>query len=416
MKMYFDDCERLGIDDDLWNSFVPSSWTTMQKQDWVKSMSEEKQLAIEKLLGYNPSSASKLSNEQIEEETLRWAVDTNIVWVGDDDDDYDGDDKESDGHHRRGAKYGSIKDIRIASSCNSILSSMAYLWNDLVNALEEEQQRQQKNGQERSSSPSSSVRLIVFPQSNPLWEYDSMVNMLLAVQISKPFLPPEYNVQFDLFHPKYKRSPRMWSPEMHSPFPTVGISITENTSIHRDNNNNNEIDIDATRAKLDAIFQSMDANPEYILKKIPTKSDDENEIDHQQILRECLSWFHSQKQPLKSGSSMSIDENHEEWMIETHKGPFQLYKTLWNTILALSPEEKDEPHSLPPSSTMIVVPLLDSHTLHRVAVTVNTALIRLDIPVRITQLYTPTSSSLQQKHLRPSSPYCIIQLSPFTSA
>jgi hypothetical protein len=153
-----------------------------------------------------------------------------------------------------------------------------------------------------------------------------------------------------------------------------------------------EIDIDATRAKLDAIFQSMDANRDYHIRNIPTKPET-NDIDHERILHECLSWYHASVASNNNGDDV-------DWTIQTNKEPYQLYKTLWNTILTLAPE--DDKSSSSSSPTMVVVPSLDSHTLHRVAVTVNAALIRLNIPVRVTQLYTPSKSS----------PYGIIQLSP----
>ena len=56
--------------------------------------------------------------------------------------------------------------------------------------------------------------------------------------------------------------------------------------------------------------------------------------------------------------------------VRTHEGPFQLCQTLWDPILTLAPHRM---------SSIVVVPSLDSRTLYRVAVTVNAALIRLDI-------------------------------------
>jgi len=382
MTMYFDDCERLGIEE--WDATSSST-----SRDWIVSFSEEKRLAIEKLLGYNPTSASKLTDEQVEEETLRWAVDTNLVGGEDDTEEQEED------TFPRGARYDGIKDLLVASSCNTTLESLVFMWSAIADALEKHQSQQDNK---HSSSSSSSVQLIVFPKSAPLWDYDVMVSMLQAVQISKPFLPAEYNLQLDLFHPNYKHSPRMWSPEMHSPFPTVGISITEKKQPSVE-----EIDVDATRAKLDALFQSMDANREYIQKR--TDADE----DHAQILQECLSWLSSERaQKHKSTKEASKNNNNDnnsiglEWTIQTHEGPFQLYRTLWNTILTL-PTDQD-------TASVVVAPSLDSHTLHRVAVTVNAALIRLDIPVRITQVYTPYKDGGRR------SPYGMIQLSPIRTS
>jgi hypothetical protein len=374
--MYFDDCERRDVDDPLWSPSTSSSFSNANP--WIMSMSEEKRLAMEKLLGYNPVSAAKLTRDQVEEETLRWAVDTNIVWAGEDfDDDEDDDDIVATKDRSRHSKYDSIKDLRVASSCETLVDSLAFVWSVLADAL------QQREGD------STAVQLIVFPRTKPLWNYDTMVNMLVAIQICKPFLPPQVHLQLDLFHPKYKHSPRMWSPEMHAPFPTLGISLQDKTK--KAKTEEEEFDVDATRAKLDALFQSMDGSREYITT---TKND-----DHAEILQRCMQWIHS-RPPMPSQDM--------EWTIQMEESPFLLYKTLWNTILTLNFNSTGQ--------SMVVVPSLDSHTLHRVAITVNAALIRLDIPVRITQVYTPkkiSGKTAGNASLPP--PYGMIQLSPVSS-
>jgi hypothetical protein len=376
--MYFDDPERLEGQDDILSSDVYHA-------NWIMSYSEEKRLALQNVLGYQPSSAARLNDEQVEEETLRWAIDTNIVWVDDDmEEDAGTDSQKHQPQKQRHGKYDSIQDVKIASSCDTVLESLAYCWSVIADVLQEQQKEDQKNN---GSSTTSSAQLVVFPRSLSLWDYDAMVNMLLAIQISKPFLPPEYNLQLDLFHPRYKHSPRMWSPEMHAPFPTLGISLKHTKKEEM------ELDIDATRAKLDKLFQSMDANREYV----SSPENLEDVYQQQQILQECMAWLSSKQQVLPDNMEWTIHTSH----VGTG-GPFQLYKTLWNTILTLSS-----------SSSMVIVPSLDSHTLHRIAVTVNAALIRLEIPVRIAQVYTPFPMSTRtnkDSSLSPP-PYGMIQLS-----
>lgn len=372
-------------------------------------MSEEKRLAMEKLLGYNPTSAAKLTPDQVEEETLRWAVDTNIVWAGDDDDvnDNDNDDNismmtEKDDNMRsppsrdkqRLAKYENISDLRVASSCETLLDSLAYVWSILADAL------QQKQDDDAAANANSSiVQLIVFPNTKPLWNYDVMANMLMAIQICKPFLPSDVDLQLDLFHPHYKHSPRMWSPEMHAPFPTLGLSLKDKSKTKR-RKEDEEFDVDATRAKLDALFQSMDGNRE---DSTAAASSGEGSIDHATVIQQCLRWIHAQ---VDSPQDM-------EWTIQIGSSPFLLYKTLWNTILTLDKNSGNGGGGVPSvSSSMVVVPSLDSHTVHRVAVTVNAALIRLDIPVRVTQVYTRGGSSNNNKSSSSSPPpFGMIQLS-----
>ncbi|KAG7356237.1 hypothetical protein IV203_000923 [Nitzschia inconspicua] len=375
LQMYFDDCERLDVDDPLWSSSLSDS------KPWIMSLSEEKSLAMEKLLGYNPVSASKLTSDQVEEETLRWAVDTNIVWAGvEEEEDDDDDGRSASNERRRYAKYERINDLQVASSCKTILESLTFVWNVLANALQHQQ---------NEDSDSCVTQLIVFPNSKPLWDYDVMVNMLMAVQICKPFLPSHIKLQLDLFHPKYKHSPRMWSPEMHSPFPTLGISLHDKSKT-RQKVVEEEFDVDAARAQLDALFQSMDGNREYVTG---VRHD-----NHAEILQQSMHWIHSQQHPHKDDM---------EWTIQMEDSPFLLYKTLWNTILTLNVSHcNDNP------SSMVVVPSLDSHTLRRVAVTVNAALIRLNIPVRITQLYTRSGDYTKTNNTNSPPPYGMIQLSP----
>jgi hypothetical protein len=412
--MYFDDNERLLDIKEMWNKFsFDNSLSHVKNNQWISSLSEEKHLALERFLGYNLKSASNLSYEKIEEETLRWAVDTNFVSDGDDDDDeqltpdkFDNNDKSKNynsGRQQRlkSAKYDIIKDLQVSSS-NSTLQSLSFLWDGIADAIEQKIS-ESSSSILSSSESSSSVNLIVFPKSKQLWDYDIMVTVLEAIQISKPLLPSQFDLHLDLFHPDYKHSPRMWSPEFHSPFPTVGISI--NTK----NNNQpiDEIDIDTIRGKLDAIFRSTDATREHI-----QNSADE---DHEQVLKKCQKWLLQVERQRKESHQVvdlptprkHFDKSNIDWTVQTRGSPLQLYKTLWNSILTLTTNSSQN------SSAVIIEPFLDSHTLHRVAVTVNAALKRLNIPVRITEVYHPCAESPSNNSktiTRP--PYSMIQLSP----
>jgi hypothetical protein len=412
LSMYFDDRERLLDIEEIWNKFsFDNSLSHVKNNQWISSLSEEKHLALERFLGYNLKSASNLSDEKIEEETLRWAVDTNFVSDGgDDDDEQSTPDNKFDNHGKsknynsnrqrlKTAKYDSIKDLQVSSS-NSTLQSLSFLWDGIADAIE--QKISESSSSTLSSSDESSVNLMVFPESKHLWDYDIMVTMLEAIQISKPLLPSQFDLHLDLFHPDYKHSPRMWSPEFHSPFPTVGISI--NT---KNNQPIDEIDIDAIRGKLDAIFRSTDATREHI-------QNSDGDEDHEQVLKKCQKWLLQVERQRKESQQVidlttsrkhNFDERNIDWTVQTRKSPFQLYKTLWNSILTLTSSSQN-------SFSVVIEPCLDSNTIHRVAVTVNAALKRLDIPVRITEVYHPyakSSSSNSKTITQP--PYSMIQLS-----
>lgn len=375
--MYFDDCERSkditeGLQKSIYESIIPQN----NNNPWIISRSDEKLEALERFLGFNPTTVSKLTDEQIEEETLRWVVNTEIIAS----DDYD---DPRNRQHLASVQYESIHDLLVASSRDSTLECMTFLWNTIAQELDEK-----SSASVKSSSPNS-VKLIVFPNAKSLWDYDTMVTMLEAIQIAKPLLPSDLEVQLDLFHPDFKHSPRMWSPQWHSPFPTVGVLVKKKQQESID-----DVDVDTVRSKLDILFQSIDATRE---DSQPHVQDE----DRAQIIQECQSWLQQESFEDKAADTTDLD-----WAVQTVGSPYQLYKSVWNSALALSSNGAD--------SSVVIDPVLDSRTLYRVAVTVNASLMKLDIPVRITQVHHPYaaagSSSRSKQQQRP--PYGMIQLSP----
>jgi hypothetical protein len=158
----------------------------------------------------------------------------------------------------------------------------------------------------------------------------------------------------------YKHAPKMWSPQTHSPFPTIGIQVL---SIK---NENQKLDNDAARDKLRILFDSFDA-------VIPTTSAGKSKTDitAESIMIACQNWAETVELIPADGSIT--------WNVEMHKDPYQIYKSLWTEIQKL-------PTS---SSSLIVAPYLDAHTTHRLAVTVNAALRRFDSPIGISHVFHP---------------------------
>jgi hypothetical protein len=353
------------------------------------SRSEEKKLAIEQLLGYRFESAAKLSDEQVEDETLHWAVDTNVLGVEDDDDE----DHQQQQQQRMVCKYNSISDLIVASSCTTVMDSLALLWNVVARQILLQRQHEQPK--------SSDVYLIVFPHVSALWEYNVMVTILQAIAISKSLFPPELDVQLDLFHPDYKHSPRFWSPETHAPFPTVGIQIIRKTKTEEYDDS-----MDAVVSKLKALFDSMDAVGAIPITNKPHDDDDDDDDDTttpEQVLDVCHQWILAQPSSILETSSTSASTaSTMEWIVQSDKEPYQLYTTLWNAISQLKSRG---------SSAMVVAPHMDAHTTHRVAVTVNAALQRLNAPVRINHVFHPnTTNNKNSNSKRRQSPYAMIHL------
>jgi len=389
-SMYFDDHERL-LDMSSFNDGASYGGNNQ----WISSLSEEKYLALGMLLGYNSKSASNLTDEKIREETLRWAIDTGIVCAGDDDesttDKYNNDDTNEKftkvtSNRPDNSRYNYIKDLQL-SSCSSTLQCLNFLWNGIADTLELKMS-ESSSTHTPISSAESSIKLIAFPRSKDLWDYDIMVTMLEAIQLSTPLLPSQFDLHLDLFHPDYKHSPRMWSPKFHSPFPTVGLSVSTKNSQSVDED---EIDLDTMRDRLDVIFFQNSVE------------------DHKLVLKKCQNWLsrveHQRKKSHKvDPTSMEhFEMKNVDWIIQTGRYPFQLYKTLWNSILSLS-------SSSTYGVSVVIDPYLDSSKLLRIAVTVNAALKRLGIPVCISQVFgTDSPANHSGSKIRP--PYGMIQLS-----
>jgi len=223
--------------------------------------------------------------------------------------------------------------------------------------------------------------MIVFPKS--LWNYDTAVDTVKLIDIAKPLLPPEFELKLDLFHPDFKHSPKMFSPEFHSPFPPVGISIADAEKEESPPSVDGKIDVDEMRAKLDALFQSSDAAFESLNSAHNPKIS--KNLQEEAVLRKCRAWLQVGRQKTEP-----VEESAVEWAVQTHGvSPFHLYRTLWNSILALySVKNKTNV-----SSSVAIDPFLDSRTLRRIATTVNASLKKLDVPVRITEVVHPGSGN-----------------------
>lgn len=395
-SMYFDDRERLQDFEGKLNKPVLGDVFSRKNDEkpWITSLSDEKRLAMEKFLGYNAKSVSELTDEQVEEETLRWVADTDIVSSVDEEAGPKSIEsfiqESTDQKWVSTIKYDGIKDLLVASSCHSKLESLSFLWDTIADTFEEKNLLQSSP----CSKISSSVLLIVFPKSECLWNYNTMVTMLESIKIAQPLLPPHFDLKLDLFHPNYKHSPRIFSPQWHSPFPTIGLTIKAKKPLPID-----EWDMKRVRSKLDILFQSGDASE---------RNTECSNSDHDQILADSQFWLkkhENEKIEQAKTNTIQFDEGNIDWIVQSQASPFQLYRTIWNTAAYLSNNKK--------RSLVVVDPFLDSYTLHRIAITVNAALKRLNIPFRVSQVYHPFTNLMTTNHdytKRP--PYGMIQLTP----
>lgn len=86
------------------------------------------------------------------------------------------------------------------------------------------------NQEEKSHSAQSAehIYFAVFPNCQDLYDYTTMFNFMTTMEFSKELcLHLGNRFSLTLFHPKFKNSPRLLSPERHSPFPCAGLQFGE---------------------------------------------------------------------------------------------------------------------------------------------------------------------------------------------
>jgi hypothetical protein len=388
MTMYFDDCSRL---EDAEGFCLPAGISSSSSKSkaapahvhWVKN---EKLQALGEFLGYTAQSAKKLEPEQVGEAILQWAMDTNVV-------DYSEKKQQQQDTPAAGttstmplAKFDSISDLSIAP-CTDAIDCLAYFWEQLASLLDHPE-----------AIPANSVHLMVFPNATALWNYDVMLTMMQAVQISKPLLRhEEYTLQLHLFHPDFKHAPKLWSPETHAPFPTAGISLVKKTCHPQPT-----FQMDATRSKLEALFQKGPATttPTSGVRPTPTPT-------LEQVRESCQPWIIQ---------SNLVQRQHEYYPITqpvflNSNKKHHWFATVWKALSALQPGQSILVVLLgpPASSPDTLMPRFS--TWKKWAIVMNAALKRLhrkDDGNTVLQISQVAHPHAPQSHRQ--SPYPVIQI------
>jgi hypothetical protein len=125
----------------------------------------------------------------------------------------------------------------------SVVGCMAHFWQAIVAVIDEHTDDEyparwtikapdslEKKNQNMLSG--EQIYFAVFPNCQELYDYKTMFTFVRAMEFSKELcLHLGNRFSLTLFHPKFKNSPRMLSPEKHSPFPCAGLQLGEPPSL-----------------------------------------------------------------------------------------------------------------------------------------------------------------------------------------
>jgi len=163
---------------------------------------QEKLEALRHLMGYDAKAARELTTKQVKKTTKRWAQRTGVI----------------------GSYQGLYQNSLGMSVCrsNTTIDALAKVWQVIATLSKQNEQRLNPR-----SGDGDSVYLITFPDCKDLYTYQNLCVLAKAIEMTKNDDCRLLPFTLGLFHPNYKGSPRMFSPERHSPFPSIGIEFLE---------------------------------------------------------------------------------------------------------------------------------------------------------------------------------------------
>jgi len=203
----------------------PAQLRALEQQ---KRLQDDKQAMIRKFLtGYNARSASELTHKEIKRQTKFWSKESGVVrsrkynYFGDD------------------VLYDDVLGTSISNS-TTLMGCLGDMWSfvtrDIIDAYAETEYKtaqhrwalRRKNDKynKKPLRGSSHVFFCVFPHCPEAYDYKTFTMLVAALEFCKDlcvYMGKEFSVT--LFHPKFKNSPSLLSPERHSPFPTIALQF-----------------------------------------------------------------------------------------------------------------------------------------------------------------------------------------------
>jgi hypothetical protein len=124
------------------------------------------------------------------------------------------------------------------------------------------------------------VHFVVFPACPDLYDYKTMVTFVTAIEFAKEHcLHVGKRLTVGIFHPNYRHSPKLLSPERHSPFPTVALQLEDASSTrHRQMRS-------SSSAAASSIPQGHDSKPKrqrgnhVVVRRSGSQDNDEDDDD-----------------------------------------------------------------------------------------------------------------------------------------
>jgi hypothetical protein len=436
----------------------------------------------------------------VERELRKWALDTGAVRPRQTTSKSEDDNRktslsariknQNDKEQDKNAKYSSISKVSVAplfvpsvsttapTGTPSMVHSLAFLWECILQSVEQHHQQQEepkrqlkksKTGKEKNDE-TRKIHLVAFPHAGVLWDYDQMSTMMMACEFARDQVlenkkeGQNLELTLDLFHPSYKHSPKLWSPDRHSPFPTAGIRVVEKKGRNQEKTSYRGHGSVPTLCELEALFLAPPALRELsAMGKKDDASDLGTENRHKRrrdILRACQSWvqhYRSETPPKSTSSKKHMptwalidypapqqwkklkrrdqkttnsdddDEKQPPQIAMTHQYyEYYLYKMVWSTLSTMVDQQQKQHQKTDkrdPASTnpLMITRMIVASSYHdtadnfqRFAITINATLKRVtNGTLQVSQVFHPNHSSPTR---RAPFPMMELKLSPSSSS
>jgi len=366
---YFDDISRyMNIDE-----FLDEDELIRRRLD-AKAALDKMKMMKEHILGYNAKSAMHLKRKKINKLTRKWMRKSGTV-----------------GKLEGDELFNDLAGIKVCSQKN-IIGCIAFLWRTIVNDILHEDPQDH----------SRSVYMVVFPYCHLLYSYEEHVLLNQIIDLGSDlcsYLGTDYSLT--MFHPHYKNSPKMFSPERHSPFPTSGLRFQPNPKDSYDDDEltygGNSLYLESQKLSLERIFNSAAASapnnygePEYNLQELSGEEARRLKVpllEQGLVLKITKQWFDEDNQFNATANSWFVSKATcaEEAYADTWGIIYQLYK--------LQQEQQEQNFDEEITAATLVAPGFNKYNFpqwRKFAITINAVLKRVKQDPKITlELFHP---------------------------